>query len=393
MKVLIEFYDRSTLKNLVAALGICPDIIKYFYDPGNFSYKEIYSTFAACKKYIPHLSYEVCTINEHDYDSVTKAVHDCIDSFQGDDICIDLTGGSELALVSAYDAGLRAGCQLYFTDISRNSIFNLRTKREQYRSAPFEIEDMISAFGGKLMGCTDDAFLEENRPRLFQMAVYILEHNAGWLKTCQYFQKHNVKLRQTKSLHFQAPFERHKNDTRTLPEMSFLYAFSRQKLIRNLCARSDGVAFDYKSSEIIDYISSFGVWLELYTYYHVLDIPEVHDVHTSIKIDWNAHDQIEIIGNEIDVTGMYGCRPVVISCKQSRSAVGAEVLKELYEVSRRLGGKYAIPILVTCSQMKTKHLGIYLKAREMGIHMLDIYDVLSDNFGTKLKRMITGHDR
>lgn len=390
MKILIEFYDRSTLKNLVAALGIRPDIIMFFYDPNIFPYQGIYSTYTVCKKYIPHLNYELGTVDVHDYAQIYSALEAYIHSSEGDEIYIDLTGGSELTVIAAYDVALKHNIHMYFTDISKNSIINLTTKKEQYRSLPFDIEDMVDASGGKMLSHTDDDYLKANKKSLYNMAAYILKNGNGWLKTCQYFQKHNVRLRQSKSLHFKAPFERHKNDPKLLPDMDYVYEMSHQRMIRNLFITTEGVSFDYKDHQMFEYVSSFGAWLELYTYYHVLDIPGLHDVHTSLKVDWNAHDQIEIVGNEMDVTAMYGCRPVIISCKQSKSPIGAEVLNELYVVSRRIGGKYAIPILVTMSQMRTKHLGIYLKAKEMGIHMLDATDILSNNYGTKLRRIITG---
>ena len=67
MKYLIVFFDRSTLKNIVPTLAIAPDVIKYFYDPDVFSYYDIYSTFEACRKYIPGLRFEVGALDEHDY--------------------------------------------------------------------------------------------------------------------------------------------------------------------------------------------------------------------------------------------------------------------------------------------------------------------------------------
>lgn len=391
MKILIVFYDKSVLKNMVASLGIRPDIIKYFYDPNIFPYQEIYSTYLSCKKYIPQLSYEVGTVDIHDYIQITDALERYIDCFEGDDIYIDLTGGSELTVVAAYDVALKKDVHIYFTDITKNSIINLKTKKEQFRSEPFEIEDMVIASGGKLLSYSDDIFLAKNKKPLLATSAYILNHNADWLKTCQYFQKHNTRLRQCRTLKFKAAFEKHKNYPKTIPEMAFIYEFSHNRLIQNLSLTSEGIAFEYRNGPFFEYISSYGAWLELYTYYHVLEIEGLHDVHTSIKIDWNAHDQVEIVGNEIDVTAMYGTRPVVISCKQSQSPIGADVLNELYVVSRRIGGKYAIPVLVTMSQMKTKHLGIYLKAKEMGIFMFDVTDILSANFSTKLKRVITGH--
>ncbi len=376
---------------MVGVLGISPDVVMYFYDPSIFPYQDIYCTYNACKKYIPSLSYEVGRINEHDYDDIFRTVTTYIENWDaGDELFIDLTGGSELAVIAAYDAGRAAGCHIYFTDVVRNSVINLTSKAEQYRSLPFEVEDMIAASGGKMLSCTDDQYLQKNRGALSHMARFILENNAAWLRTCQYFQKHNIELRQSDSLHFSGRFDRAKSENRSVPDMNFLYEFSHQRLITNLGESGGRISFDYRDNRMLDYISSFGVWLELFTYYHMLDISGVHDVHTSIKIDWNALDDADVIGNEIDVTAMYGCRPVLISCKQSAGAVTAATLNEIYVVARRIGGKYAIPVLVTYSQMRQKHQGIYLKAREMGIHMMDYDDIMSDRFSERLQKKISG---
>lgn len=392
MKILIEFYDRSILKNLVGVLGICPDIVKYFYDPDIFSYRGIYSTYDACRKYIPGLKYEVGKVDEYDYDNIVTAVSEYISECSAEDeIFIDLTGGSELSVIAAYDAGRKSGCHIYFTDSINNSIINLSSPKDRYRCMPFEIQDMISAFGGKMLGHTDDHFLKENKTALFHMAKYILKYNSEWQKTCQYFQKRNTALRQNTSLQFSGRFEHPENNSYDIPNMQFIYELSHQRLIHHLTESSGHFSFEYKNSKIMDYISSFGVWLELYTYYHVLNIPGIHDVHTSIKIDWNAADQSEIIGNEIDVTAMYGCRPILISCKQSASAVNANMLNEIYVVSRRIGGKYAIPILITYSHMRDKHMGLYLKAKEMGICLLDYNDIMSEHFSEKIRRIVCKH--
>lgn len=387
MKVLMMFYDRSILKNYVAALGIAPDIIKFFYDPSVFKYRDIYSTYDALKKYIPHLKYEVGAIDEHDYTNVIEAVETYINETSEDELYIDLTGGSELSVVAAYEAARGKDCGIYFTDISKNQMVNLRTRFVQYQSHPFEIEDTVAAFGGKLMGYTDDRFLEDCRPELLEMATYILKHLKQWLSTCQYFQKYNGPLRQSGRLNFKGPFEIDKKN-RKVPDMDVIYQFSKHRMITDLWENSKSVSFQYKNQLMMDYMSSYGVWLELYTYFHLKEVKEIHDLHTSVKVDWNAHDQVEIVGNEIDVTAMYGCRPVIISCKQSTTAVTANALNELYVVSRRIGGKYAIPIMITCSNMKGQHLGMYLKAKEMGIGLLDITDVLSNRFGEKLKNSI-----
>ena len=389
MKYLIVFFDRSTLKNIVPTLAIAPDVIKYFYDPDVFSYYDIYSTFEACRKYIPGLRFEVGALDEHDYAQVYETVETMINHTHPDEVCIDLTGGSELAVIAGYEAGMCCGCDVYYTDIWKNKLFWLNAKQCIESVLPFDMEDLVTAFGGKLLGYSDDDFLWKYQKSLFTMSDYLIHRLNRWLRTSQYLQKYNSRLRQESRLHFKAPFEHSKNDTQLLPDMTLLEEFQKQGLIRYLSVNEKHVEFAYANVKMMDYMSSYGVWLELYTYYHLLRMDAVRDVHTSLKVDWNAHDHIEIIGNEIDVTCMYKSRPVIISCKQSTGPITADTLNELYVVSRRIGGKYAIPILVTCSDMKTKHLALYLKAKEMGIHLLDISDVRSGSFLECLKRIIT----
>ena len=63
MKILIEFYDRSVLKNMVAALSLQPDYLTFFYDKEMFDTFEIYSTYLACKKYLPALKFELRSVD------------------------------------------------------------------------------------------------------------------------------------------------------------------------------------------------------------------------------------------------------------------------------------------------------------------------------------------
>lgn len=387
MKILIEFYDRSVLKNIVAALAVNPDKIMFFYDKTEFNYVEIYSTYLACQKHIPHLSFEIGTTDYHDYDLIDKKLGAYIEENRADELCIDLTGGSELMVIAGYQAGIRAQIPVYYTDIYKNSIVDLYSKKEKYRSMPFELTDIIEAAGGKMMGYTDPEHLNSSRQQLAELAGLILKNNESWSKTSRYFQKNSAANRHNHGLHFEAPPEIIKEGS-SVPDKQLMYAFQKQRFISGLSYHKDRLSFDYKSRQTMDYMASYGVWLELYTYFTALSIPFLRDVKTSIKIDWNRHDDAEIIGNEVDVTAMFGCRPVVISCKQSPNPIGADVLNELYVVSRRLGGKYAVPVLVTYSKIKSEHHGIYLKAKEMGLKILDYDDIMSRDFAQRLKNII-----
>ena len=124
------------------------------------------------------------------------------------------------------------------------------------------------------------------------------------------------------------------------------------------------------------------------TYYALRSSKKFHDVKNSLKVDWNRNDTQDIIGNEIDVTAMYGCIPVVISCKMSENSTDADAVNELYAVSHRISRGHVIRVMVTFSDIKQRRLGIYLKAREMGIIVLDETDVKHPDFAARLERAI-----
>ncbi|HIT07251.1 MAG TPA: DUF1887 family protein [Candidatus Scybalocola faecipullorum] len=387
MKILIEFYDRSVLKNMVAALSLQPDYLTFFYDKEMFDTFEIYSTYLACKKYLPALKFELRSVDYHDYPMIESKIGQYILDNCDNNICIDLTGGSELMTIAGYNAGKNANVQVFFSDIYKSEVVRLTQNGPKYRSLPFTLEDIIEAGGGKLSGFTPTDWLTKHKKELYAMSKKVLASPKAWSDTCRFFQKTRGQ-KTSNPLHFEVSLN-HTASNAGLPDKRMLYSCQSCRLIQNLLYTKQRLSFDFTFRRAAEYMSSYGVWLELFSYYEMLKIPKIRDVKTSIKIDWNRRDDIEIIGNEVDVTAMYGCRPVVVSCKQSTNPVSADALNELYVVARRIGGKYSIPILITRSDIKHEHSGIYMKAREMKMHVLDASDILSQDFCLRLGRIIS----
>jgi len=384
MKILLEYYDKNSLKNIPAILGTMPDKVVFFYDIKKFSHEEVISTGHACRNYIPHLKFEVVTIDNHDYDMIERKVDGYIRENPGDDFMIDLTGGSELLSIIGYKASKDTGIEMLYSDILKNSIIDLSVNQEKYRAFPFELKDIIEAQSGILIGYTNEKFLFKQKEHLYTLSIKLLRNVSQWSKTCTYFQKNSIDNRSNGNYTFEG------RPSNNYPDKDLMYEFQKHQLIKHLSFNNHMIRFEYQDKKSMELLSSYGLWLELYTYYCAQEIKELHDVKTSIKIDWNRLDSNTIIGNEIDVTAMYKSRPVIISCKLSENATNADALNELYVVSHRIGGEYAIPVLVTYSDIKAKRLGVYMKAKEMGIRVMDRTDILSDHFDLKLKKGITG---
>lgn len=386
MKILIEFYHKNILENIVAVLGTKPDRVMFYFDPMYFTKTAVYDTFLACRKYIPYLKLEAGTFDSSDFWGLEDKLGRYIEAFESDEVMIDLTGGNELAAVAAYRCFEKSALSLVCADIRHFRLFSISHPGRRFGVQSLDFTDIVEAAGGRIIASADEAYLEKNRENLYATACKILEHTSEWSEACTFLQKHSAGIRSGSSRHFSAePVTRGR---KTVPDEKLMHFLARTHMIRNLSMSGGRVEFDYKDRESLNLLTTYGVWLEFFTYYALKGSDKFHDVRNSLKVDWNRNDGQDIIGNEIDVTAMFGWVPVIISCKMSENATDADALNELYAVSHRASRGHVIRVLVTYSNIKERRMGIYLKAKEMGIIVLDESDLRRPDFPKRLERAI-----
>lgn len=388
MRILIEFYHKNILDNMMAVLGTQPDIVMFYFDPRSFTHTAVYNTYLACRKYIPRLKLELGTCDRGNFWDLEEKLSQYIRENQKDEITIDLTGSSDLAAVASYKCSCQASLDLLFSDIPNNRIICINEPSRRYGCHCFEISDLIEGAGGKILACADGGYLDEYQADIMAASQKLLENVSSWSQLCNWLQKNGAGMRDRHTLHFQAPLSQSQKHKKGAPDTKLLHFLTRTRLIRDLHISKDQVRFDYKDWAALNYLTTYGVWLEFMTYYALRSSKKFHDVKNSLKVDWNRNDTQDIIGNEIDVTAMYGCIPVVISCKMSENSTDADAVNELYAVSHRISRGHVIRVMVTFSDIKQRRLGIYLKAREMGIIVLDETDVKHPDFAARLERAI-----
>lgn len=392
MKLLIEFYHKNILENMITAMGIMPDIVMFYYDPRYFTHTAVYNTYLSCRKYIPHLKLELGTYDSSDYWELEDKLARYIQDNKNDHLMIDLTGGNELAAVASYRCTMSHGIHLVYADIRNSRIYCLNDPNEHFGCQSLEIADIIEAAGGKIISGADKDYLQKNREKFYSTAKRILDNAVMWSAICTFLQKNSMNCRSNHTLHFCASMEKQGKGRSLVPDEKMMHFLSRTHMIMNLNMSNDKIQFDYRDWECMNYLTTYGVWLEFLTYYALQSSEKFHDVRNSLKIDWNRNDDQDIIGNEIDVTAMYGCIPVVISCKMSEHSTDADAVNELYTVSHRVSRGHVIRVLVTYSNIKERRLGIYLKAKEMGIIVMDEGDIRHPDFPKRLERAIC-HNR
>lgn len=388
MKVLIEFYDKDTLKNIVAPLTLRPDKVVYLYDKGMDDRNAFRSLITCFQKSMPHIIVEDIPVDIRSVQKIRAAV--CRVAERYGDCTLELTGGSELMMVAGYQAGVAMGLRMVHTDLVQGYIMDVETDEIVTRTVTLTLENFLDAKGACFMGESHHPPRVERYAAITEMASYLFRHLKDWRITCCWLQtvaarglSHDLQLESRREIHT-------KRGSLISPKDAILLEFEKTGFIKALELEENNIRIRFSSLQEKQYCISYGVWLELYVYVAAAKSGAFEDVKLGTMIDWNVYDGLKIGGNEIDVMLMEDSLPVFISCKLRDADTAA--LNELLIAKKRLGGWFSKGIIVTFSKEKQEGTGTYQRCKMLGLEMLDERDILAEDFQERLVRIIREHD-
>lgn len=378
--VQIEYYDSDVLTNLISILSMKPDKVIFVYDKDVFSKSSVENIYRAAKVHLENLKYELHSVDSDNLEAICNVTQQLVPIH--DECIIDLTGGGDLMTIAGYQIGQRLNLKMIYADIRKNKILEVVTGRILCNTVKLTIEDYLTAKGAAFLGNSHLQPKKEDYKNILLMANYIFHNLSKWQKTCKYNQ---VTLSGKTSLRFYNRKQIKTNGQIVSPDINFLRYSEKLGFIKELKL---GKIIDYTfTSELAkQYLTTYGIWLELYVYLQSLKIRGISDVRLGAMIDWNALDGIPNVGNEIDVVISKDSRPIFISCKLTNA--NAAAVNEIIVNMRRVGGPRGKGILVTFSDIKKDNTGVYQRAVSTGIKVLDRSDILSGEFGDRLKNTI-----
>lgn len=389
MKILIEYYDKDVLKNIVAPLTLRPERVIYLYDSG-MQEQTVFTSLETCFRAHFPTQLEAIPIQNDTIEGIRKATRAVLERYPAADCALELTGGSELMMIGGYKAGREMGVRMLHTDLVHRCMRDVETDAEVAQTALLTLEDFLNAKGACLMGESHRPPAPERYEAIQKMARYLFTHLAEWKETCSYFQTiaarglpHTLYMEHRRKVHI-------KNGRVVTPNKEMLKEFQRLGFLKNLIIDQNWVRFSFCSMEDKQYCISYGVWLELYVYIAAAASGAFADVKLGTMIDWDIYDGVRMGGNEIDVILMEDSLPVFISCKLRDADTAA--LNELLVAKKRLGGWFSKGVIVTFSEEKRHSTGTYQRAKMMGLTMLDADDILSEDFSQRLVMAIREHD-
>ncbi|MDF2473858.1 MAG: hypothetical protein K0R21_1640 [Anaerocolumna sp.] len=380
MLVQIEYYDNDVLTNLISILSTKPDKVIFIYDKDVFNKNSVENIYRASKVHLNNLQYEIHTVDSDNLEAICTVTQQVVPIH--DECIIDLTGGGDLMTIAGYQIGQRLGLQMIYADIRKNKILEVETGKILCNAVKLSIEDYLTAKGAALLGNSHLVPKKEEYKNILLMANYIFHNLSKWQRTCKYNQ---ITLSGRTSLRFYNKKQIRYNGQIVSPSPDFLRYAEKLGFITEL-KMGKVIEYTFTSELAKQYLTTYGIWLELYVYLQAQKIKGISDVRLGAMIDWNALDGIRNVGNEIDVVISKDSRPIFISCKLTNA--NAAAVNEIIVNMRRVGGPRGKGILVTYSDIKKDNSGVYQRAASTGIRVLDKSDLLSGEFGDRLKRTV-----
>lgn len=380
MKTLVELYDpQNILKNIMVPYIFTPDRVIFLCDGREESKAGVEKLKTALTERFPKMAVfsEVLENSEQVFPLCEKLI-----SVYPDPV-FDLSGGTDaVGFAVALFCHTRVRPCICVDWQQRTLLCSEAAEkyRAEFRIPELSIEDILRASGAALQRKMHETPKKEWYDALTTFYEETLRSPKDWLLTCKYLQLMAAKAEnEGHPMSFTGNTvitDRGNKVLRCHPD--FMNLAYRLGFLKKLEWKKATVSMTFADKTILRYLTSQGTWLELYVYITAMKSGRFHDCRMSVVIDWDGiFLKRDNVINEIDVLLMRGARPVFISCKTS--VPNTENLNEIYLYAKRLGGSHAKAMLVTTQDVKKQSPTVYLRAKELGVILVERDDLLKEN--------------
>ncbi len=393
----IEFFDRSVIKNVANALLCNPDrVITVGHDtkPIRESFNFLRPLIEKREKTVELIAMNADRNNVREIIGVLEGIVK-----QYDDCVFDLTGGEDLYLVAVGSIMATHKVQCHYFDFNKKKLIDCDDDGRvcDIESFNVSVDDLIALHGGKIVDNPYDRYYQEPwvlDEELHRDVEEMWEasrtadgqfHPASWNMTMSCIGKACSEMIDPDSL--SVSFKLCDLDASTSARGG-RYLFNHD-IMKNLNARgiiefyslrNGTVSFKFSNQRVKRIMTKAGQLLELRVAFALAAINEdgyraFHDIRVGVVIDWEPESDRDTEENrsvnEVDIVAMYGTVPVFISCKNG--TFDSEELYKFNTVAELFGREIVKKVLVTsdmehaCSDPDT----LRERMDEMGIKRIE----------------------
>lgn len=384
---IMEIYDDEQIHNVLAITEFKPQNVVYI-GTRKLKSKRIKSNIIACLRSLGLES--KCFFYSTDMlslEAVTNELESILEDFPG--MVIDLTGGSEVALVAIGMLAKEKNIPLMRYDKYDRKYRNIHNcpAAEMLISSPhFTVQAFLRLAGGEIKNhghLSVDHLDDDSAADIFKIWEIFKSNYKNWHRLVSFLQLASKRQSDTVSLYVSTSKVIYSGDKLVNCDLTMLRTLSRIGIIKNFEESESRISFDYKNELMRSCLIDVGVCLELFVFATATKSGEFDDVQLSVVVDWDGDLDARInTVNEIDVMLVKGQVPVFISCKSGDPSVVA--LNEIKTLSSKFGGQNGRAVLVTMSDVRNRDPYLYQRASDMGVMVIDYTDLVTDKLSKKL---------
>ncbi len=360
--VQIDFPDKDIICNLVSVFSLQPDILCIVYDKKLFSEKSLMNYKEAVCGHERFLEVKEYACDSGDIESINGTLEQIADEHRGEKIYVNLSGGPELMAACAFAKGKSGGLCPMYLDFDKQLLYGVYDKDVKFRTKSITMQDYVNVKGARHYSDSRLRPAEDEYGKICRMAEYIFSSLEEWQLLQKYLSSYFYGYT---GLHF---------SVRNL-HCGKEHMHGIEKLLDKFCelgfmGRRDDDRYVINNPKFREYLTNYGVWLEMYIYIKAKMC--FGEAHIGFIIDWDRHDSSDTDDNEFDVVLIYKNRPVFISCKMTKPTT--KDLTEIGYLARLLGGENAISILATTYPVyrtADNATGLYNRMKKLKIGLIE----------------------
>ena len=383
MRTLIELYDTSPIRNVLATVMfrpqemilICPPEVAE--DPNQKRSLRDFFAYLNCP-----VKLTLIPVTLLDAGKTERVLREVLESHQ--DCAIDISGGTDAAL---FAAGVASGDTPVFTySVRKDTFFEIKNApfaRSLPNTVHLDVRSCLMMAGGTLLpGREDNAGLAEMSDRIDRLFRVYSTFRPQWNRQISYIQK--ISSAEPGVLEAGGQLREKAGNKNVDADSEFFGALEEAGLILNLQHTDESVSFRFPDERVRFWLRDVGAVLELQVFRACRAAGCFDDVVLSAVVNWQSGKiNRDSVTNEIDVMAVQGIQPVFISCKTSE--VHTDALNELAILRDRFGGKFARAILVTSGVTGKTREPVRRRADKLGIELVEWEDMSLETLINRLR--------
>ena len=386
----IEIYDDEQIYNVLAITEFKPQNAVYI-GTRKLKSKRVKNSIITCLRSLGLNT--KCFFYSTDMLSLESVIAELTHILSLFDNClIDLTGGSEVALVAVGMLAREKNIPLLRYDRYERcyrDIYNCPIAEDVKSDPHFNVPSLLALAGGVMKEhghVSLDTLDNETETDIFRVWEIFKRRHRTWHRLVAFLQqavKRQSDAGGDELDHISVPSVIYSGDKLVNCDIQLMRELAGAGIIQDFTEKGGTLGFRFKSHLMRSCLIDTGICLELYVFAETLRSGCYDDVKLSVVVDWDGDlsQRINTI-NEIDVM-LTRCQiPVFISCKSGTPNVVA--LNEIKTLAKQFGQTNGRPVLVTIADVRGRDEYLTQRAEDMGITIIDRGDLVNDRLNKRL---------